>query len=363
MTNVPESPGRNVVARDREGPSPPRRRIAVRVAGLALAIACIVLFAREAALRWNDIRAIEWRWGWQTTAAVACIVLGHIAAARLTHDCLRMFGGAPHWPHVLRVHLLSQAAKYLPVGGVLNVAAQTAGLARLSGVGPRRGALGVVCMTAIVCAGGVSWFGLALLVPDNDRATLPGAFTGMGWAFLLALPAVILVVAQSWFWRRLAARLTSAAPNDAPGAPPLSGSPDADAGGVVPRSRGALVGSIALMGTATMGLFGASLAFLAAQVTTVELLTGVRLVGCMSAAWVLGFLSFLVPAGMGVRDYSLMVLMRAIVPEPWPVVIPAVSRLVWLATEIACFLAAASTLPRRNSRASRARPSDPSVQR
>jgi uncharacterized membrane protein YbhN (UPF0104 family) len=61
---------------------------------------------------------------------------------------------------------------------------------------------------------------------------------------------------------------------------------------------------------------------------------GIRLGGLMAVSWVAGVLSVGVPAGLGVRDSILMLLLQRVLPSPWPVTVPIVSRLVWVAADL-----------------------------
>ena len=56
---------------------------------------------------------------------------------------------------VLRVYFVSQAAKYLPGGGLLNLTAQTIGLSQKEQSSPSQGVIVTMLTMAALCAGGL----------------------------------------------------------------------------------------------------------------------------------------------------------------------------------------------------------------
>ncbi len=91
---------------------------------------------------------------------------------------------------------------------------------------------------------------------------------------------------------------------------------------------------MALLGLAAFGLFGMSLVLITAQLTVLSPDAAFRIVGVMAASWLLGFVSFVVPAGIGVRDAAMMALLLPILGEPWSVVVPVFSRVLWVLADL-----------------------------
>lgn len=261
------------------------------------------------------IGALEWHPGWKTVAAVPCIMLGHTIGGAITYFCLRRLGASPPWRAVVRIHLLSQAAKYLPAGGFFNVTAQTVALGRLKGVGVL-GAVGAICcMMATGCASAIAWYGLTLLI----AGTRPIAFALAALAvFPLWLACLRSPRAWDWVIRRLEQRYRTGA---VPGEP--NGLPSADYTLVT-----------ALLGLAALGLHGLSLALVAAQLVPLSPGTALQLVGVMGASWFLGLISVVAPAGMGVRDAAMVILLRPILGDPLSILVPVISRLLWIIADL-----------------------------
>ena len=107
-----------------------------------------------------EIAALPWRLSWHPFACVACLMLAQTLVGVGTSLHLHALGARGRLQQVLRVHFLGQVAKYLPLGGVLNVTTQTVGLAKEAPGGARSGMLAVLLNLATTAAFGVSWFGL-----------------------------------------------------------------------------------------------------------------------------------------------------------------------------------------------------------
>ncbi len=105
-----------------------------------------------------------------------------------------------------------------------------------------------------------------------------------------------------------------------------------------------------LLALASWGLFGLSLVLIASQMVTIHVATAVQLSGVMSVAWMVGFISFVAPAGLGVRDAAMMVLLQPLLSDPVPVMLSLVTRLIWVTADLCNYFAALvflrSSLPR-----------------
>ena len=127
------------------------------VLGIGLAVLAFAIIGREAHGQLDSIRAIQWGFGWLTALAVICIMLGQCAVGSITFLGLKALGAKPSWGAVVNIHLLSQAAKYLPAGGFFNVAAQTLALGRVPSVGAGRAARAIGVMMITLCVSSGAW--------------------------------------------------------------------------------------------------------------------------------------------------------------------------------------------------------------
>lgn len=297
------------------------------VLGIGVAVLAFAILGREAYRQLDSIHAIEWRFGWLTALAMICIMLGQCAVGSITFVGLKAFGAKPSWGAVLNIHLVSQAVKYLPAGGFFNIAAQTLALGRLRSVGAARAARAIGVMMITLCVASGAWAGLGLWL-DRSQPT---------WAIVIGLGALLLCLVstrsyrvQNWLIRRAERRRGSEASSPENAAPP---SPQA-------------VAKMALLGLAAFGLFGMSLVLITAQLTVISPDVAFRMVGVMAASWLLGFVSFVVPAGIGVRDAAMMALLLPILGEPWAVVVPVFSRVLWVLADL-CNLVLSLVIVRR----------------
>ena len=304
-----------------------------RLAAYAVVAICLAVMAVQIARHAGQIREVDWQFGWQTGVATFCIMFGQVAIGWISLCWLGCLGVKPYWKDVLRIHLVSQPLKYLPIGGIFNVTGQTAALGRLPGVGLPRSATAVALMQAIVFAGGVAWYGLTLCLQNNGNSTF-------GLLMIGVLPASLILLSMFRFWQGLPLRLVLKGSNQ-----------DANVRFRIAPDVPRLI-AIALLGLIAWGLFGLSLVLITAQVITISVKMAMQLTGVMAAAWIVGFLSFVAPAGLGVRDVTMMVLLQPLLGEPLSVVIPVVSRLLWIVADLGNFFVGVIILRLRSLRPS-----------
>lgn len=60
------------------------------------------------------------------------------------------------------------------------------------------------------------------------------------------------------------------------------------------------------------------------------------MIGIFAASWVAGFLAFLTPAGLGVREGALTLLLAPLLPAPLPALVALLARVWWTAAELIC---------------------------
>lgn len=88
-------------------------------------------------------------------------------------------------------------------------------------------------------------------------------------------------------------------------------------------------------------LYGVSGYFLVGSLTTVPSASALPVGLAFVAAWGAGYLAFVTPGGLGVREATLALLLTPHVPPPVPAVVAVLSRLTWVALELCCFAATA----------------------
>lgn len=291
------------------------------VLGIGVVLLAFALMGRPAYAQLDSIRAIEWRFGWLTALALICIMLAQCAVGSITFVGLKALGAKPSWGTVLNIHLVSQAVKYLPAGGLFHVAAQTVALGRLPSVGAATAARAVGLMIITLCAASGIWAGLGLWLDRSQPIWAIGV--GLG-ALLLCLMGIRSRRVGNWLTRRAERGVPLAAP---------------------PPSTQAAA-KMALLGLAAFALFGMSLVLITAQLTVISPAVAFSIVGIMAASWLLGFVSFVVPAGIGVRDAAMMALLLPILGEPWAIVVPVLSRVLWVLADL-CNLVFSLVIARR----------------
>ena len=297
----------------RRDPHRPRALTIRHIVGWTLAVCGTAYLVWKLHAQWDDLRTVDWHVGWLTILAVPAVMAGQWLVGLTVATCLAYTRARPSTGRVVGIYLISQAAKYLPAGGVLNISTQTVLLSRLDGVTVKASVFGVGAALAIVISSAVSAFGLASFA-DPDA----GVYSRLA---VLALPAALAALRSAWFWA-IAARVLRRRTGDTSAAERRR-----------PPFRVTVL--LALQGLATWVLLGGSLALIAAENTPVSPMTAVRLCGLMAASWVVGVVSIGVPAGIGVRDSFLMILLQRVLPNPWPVAIPVISRLVWVVADLA----------------------------
>jgi hypothetical protein len=304
-----------------EQPTESRRKFKLtrRLAGWLIAVGGMAYMAVHMRGAADALDKVTLQPGWMTLA-VLCIAAGQALNGIITHRLLRSLAGGVDWPDVLRVHLMSQIAKYLPAGGVLNVTAQTVALSRLPGVGVTVAVWSVALMVVLVCAGAACFQGLSQLISG----------AGISWPAVLSvlcLPVTALATAYPAWLSRLGGRTLARF------VPQLDNQMPANPAWLVLRAAG-LVG-LALLGWLIMGLGAVCVAVQGGQLTVVA---AVQLGGAFAFSWLVGFLALVAPGGLGVREVSLMLMLKPLLPPPWPAIFPLISRLTWVVADVLCFL-------------------------
>lgn len=262
--------------------------------------------------QWEATRtqAIAPAWPWLGVAAVG-LAAYYVLAGEAWRRWLALLGAPIPYRDAFRVLFLSNVAKYLP-GGAWNYVDRALLLAPLGVDAPRATgsmALDLACQLAS-----------ALLV--GQLALVGGQAPGWSLAAAVAIVAGMHPRVLGTALGAVARLLRRPAPS-------------------VPYAYGAMLGQLGLY-TLNWAALAASFAALATALlphalSACQLLA---LAGAFPMAWAIGTLALFVPAGLGVREASLVWLLHPVLPGAWPAVLAIVARLWLLVGEAASFGAA-----------------------
>lgn len=311
-----------------DAPQPAKRsrtKTVVRVSALVLALALCVAFLVPRAGDIADAFTRQDPW----TLALALVLGG--AATYVTFLSWRsLMAGAGHripLAAAQRVFFLSQIGKYIP-GSVWPIVAQ-ADLGREHRVPPAR-SVAVGMLTLLVsCGAGVSV--AAVTIPFVQ----PDAFARY-WFVVLLVPVVLVALhpAVLRFGLRLASKVTRR-----------------DLGTIDIR----LAAVLRAFGWAALAwlVFGLHIALVLAPLGHLDVRVATLAVGAYALAWLVGFLVFFLPAGLGGREAVLTALLTAGVPlgASAAVSVAVMSRV--LLTVVDLVFAAAAVVGERRHRRSR----------
>lgn len=274
---------------------------------LRVLIAVVFLGAVVAVLagQWQDVRPLFSRLSVLSVAGAAAAVLAGIFATFLAWRALIADLGFPlPWTGAMRVFFLGQLGKYLP-GSVWPIVAQME-LGRDYRVPPRASGAAVVIFLLVVVG-----TGLVLAVPLLPL--LGNAALEQYWWTMLVLPAAVLVATPPVLNRLITVALRLSGRQPMPR--PLS------ARGISRAAGWSLLAWVA---------YGVQVWILAQQLGAQP---GVHLLlvstGAFAAGWAIGFFFVVAPAGAGIREAALILLLAGVLSTPQATVIAVVSRLLF----------------------------------
>jgi glycosyltransferase 2 family protein len=283
-----------------------RPLIRLAVAGVFLAVIAVVL-----AMQWQQARPLLGRLSVPAVLAAMAMVLAGIFVTFLSwRAALSDLGGTLPPTAAMRVFFLGQLGKYLP--GTIWPAVTQMRLGRDYQVPPRAsGAAVVVFMLLLVGTG------LLVAVPVIPLLGRDAA-DGYGW-LAVVLPLAALAVAPPVLNRVMALALRVARRPPLPA--PLS------LGGILRLAGWSIVAWL---------LYGVQAYLLARQLGAEGgALLLLQCTGAFAAAFASGPLLLIVPAGAGVREAALLLLLGSTVTAPRAAVIAVVSRLLFIVGDLA----------------------------
>lgn len=278
----------------------PRSRLTT-AAGILLTVAIFVWFGKGLAENWDDFTVqIAQVSVWVVIAAAGLYLAFFLFISLCYHSSLRVAGAAVSAADAVNVYLASQLGKYVP-GKFVYVAGQI-GLAKWLRISVAKSTMGFTAHHIFI-AGTSLLIASPLLGLALERRTVSGTI-------ILSVVGIVILASGAWI-------------------KPFN---------VLQRKRGKTELQSYSPLVAVRAVISASAAWVAYG-TIAALLTR-SMVGAMTwqasvqvgmaavAAWLLGFLSFIAPAGLGVREGAFVLLTRAIMPEPAAMGVALLMRLI-----------------------------------
>lgn len=229
---------------------------------------------------------------------------------------LSAFGYSLSYRDAFRGYFLAQPAKYLP-GGLWVVPGRALALSEL-GVQVAHSSGAQLIEVCFMLVATVLVFTPYLLIGETVSHSLPlvGLVCVLAAAMLICLHPALFNRAASWVFRRLG-----------------------QAEVAVSLSFQIIAG---MLMTYVAFWIGAGVGFnlLISSVHEIPLRHAPIVVASLSMAWFAGYVAFLVPAGVGVREGTLALLLSRILPSPLPAVLALLARVWWTAAELVLVLAA-----------------------
>lgn len=293
------------------------------VLGTAIAVAVFVWMGRSLVAHGHELRPLLRSFSAASLAVTAVHYTLYSTAVSLCYFLsLRLAGARVGAAAAAGVYQASQLAKYLP-GKVVYVAWQVA-LAKRFRVSVGRGLLGFTVSQVVLTAA-------AVLV----ASPLLGAALGTGTAALTIVGGVgVVAVLVSGLWAKVLNALQR-----------RRGKPEIEA--FAPwRTLQAVAAGVASW--AFYALFSVTVAGVLLPAASPG--DAARIGAASVAAWLVGFLSFVTPAGAGVREGVFVLLVRGVVPEPTAIALALVLRVFDTVFQVAISLVVLAATFRREPR-------------
>ncbi|OGO15111.1 MAG: hypothetical protein A2Z14_17965 [Chloroflexi bacterium RBG_16_48_8] len=230
---------------------------------------------------------------------------------------LRHLGSPFSYPKATGVYFFTQIFKYLP-GGIWAFPGRVA-VYQLLGVGSAQSVVSVFRETTAMFLG-AAFIGLLGLLQGLSLSKSLSWAIGLG---TLVSAGVILLIQMPWFWRLFSSlKLISKSP--------LTAYSEVD-----PRQRNVgwlpwtLIGSVSFW-----FLFGLPFRQMALAIyPQLESLTWLEASSIFALAWCAGFVVVFVPAGIGIRESALTLLLANIMPVGAALSLALLSRVAWIVAE------------------------------
>lgn len=265
---------------------------------------------------WQDLRSYDWQFNSiRGGLAVCCLTLAFGLIPLASQQALLGLGYSIGYRTVYTGHFMAQLAKYLP-GGLWIVPGRVI-VFRKYGVNVISSSVGIIVeLFVLLVSGAVVFLPYLLFVGAGPLSQL--------WTLgLLLIPATMIGLHLGIFNHALRWFLA------------LVGYKDATVELTIRQVASMLLIDIAFWLAAGTGFY-----LLVTSVQAVPVPMWLALTSAFSMAWVVGFLAFLTPSGLGVREGALALLLAPLVPAPLPVVVALLARLWWTVAELISVLIA-----------------------
>lgn len=279
-----------------------------RVTGYLVVAVILGFMARTLYVNWQSLRGYEWRFNYPLLALAVLAALGTLSLYAWQWSLIvRRLGVSVSYPQAFRIYFLSNLGRYVP--GKIWQFVGWFYLAEQAGIGR------VQVLTAIAVNLGLQALtGLALGVTalSLGAGSFGGEVRARYWPLLLLIPLgavalqpAVMEAGLNWGLRRL-------------GREPVA---------LGLRTRD--VALFALVHVCGWAAYGVSFTLFVGSLRPVSVSDLPLLGATYAAAWVIGFLSFLTPGGIGIREGVLAYLLGFWLPAPVAVVVGLLSR-IWI---------------------------------
>jgi glycosyltransferase 2 family protein len=294
------------------------KRWGKKTARLVLAILILVAVGRRfyLDLRELDIATLSMRPGWLIASAVL-YVLALGCWAGFWHALLKKFGKSLSLAITIKAYYVSHLGKYVP-GKALTLILRAV-LVEGSGVSAGMAAITAFYEVLTTMASGALLAAAVCFLqpPEVTGWPLAPAWLALGMAALVCFP--LLPPVFNFFVKRLANRFPNIMSLDST----LVGSHTLVQGLLVTAAGWLLMG---------IGLWAALAAVLPEPAAPTPPVL-IQCTGALSLAYVAGFLALVVPGGVGVREFLLLLLLQSLGEEKWLALAVLVARLTWTFAE------------------------------
>lgn len=281
------------------------------ISKFALAGVPLAFLLRYLITNWQALVAYDWEFdGLKACVAILCLILAFGSLPLASKQMLAVMGYNMEYRTAYWSVFVAQLAKYIP-GGVWHYPGRVLALGRV-GVSTVASSLSIMLEITLLLIAGLVVFVPYVVLSSTETAQ---------WLWLsgLLILLVALVLLFPGFASTLLQRLVRWL-----GASQLSINFD--------RSR---IATILLADVWFWLMAGIGFGLLLSSISTVSAGLWLLLPGVLSISWVLGLLAFVTPAGLGVREGAMVLLLAPYLPAPLPAVLALLARVWWMSGELA----------------------------
>ncbi len=279
-----------------------------RIAGYVVVAVILGFMAQTLYANWQNLRGYEWRFDYPLLALAVLSALGTLSLYAWQWGLVvRRLGAPVSYPEAFRIYFLSNLGRYVP-GKVWQFVgwfylAEQAGIGRVQVLTAIAVNLGLQALTGL---------GLGVAALSLGIGSFGGEVRARYWPLLLLIPLGVVVLQPAvmeeglnWGLRRL---------------------------GREPVALGLRMSDMALFAFVHVcgwAAYGVSFTLFVGSLHPISVSQLPLLGATYAAAWAIGFLSFLTPGGIGVREGVLAYLLGFWLPAPVAIVVGLLSR-IWI---------------------------------